>query len=179
LHELLIHAHFSETLVQLSRTVVIALAAPLFAGCASAADPEVPREAVALQVQAFPDEVVQYFYSGVRDRRRLLITDADAWRAFWAEATANYGQPTPAPTVDFTADGVIVASMGERGSGGHAIAIESVHEYEGRLYVTVREVSPGPSCAVTGALTAPVHAVRIPKRDATVVFVERVEIRNC
>jgi hypothetical protein len=149
-------------------------------GCeAGTAAVEVPEGAVQLATQDVSQEVAQYLYTGIRDRRRLFIDDAASWTALWAEVTAPYQPPPPLPAIDFNTESVIVAAMGQRHSGGYAIAIESVHEADGKVYVTVREQSPGSACVVTGALTAPVAAVRIPRRDATSVFVERTETHNC
>ena len=74
---------------------------------------------------------------------------------------------------------VVVASMGGRATGGYSIEIVRVAETTDRLYVEVREVSPGRSCIVTMAGTAPVTAVRVPRRDLPVEFVERAETRDC
>src|SRR5687768_11485813 len=138
---------------------------------------EVPEGAVQLATQDMPPEVAQYLYTGINNRRRLLIEDAAAWTALWQEVTANYQPPPPVPTIDFNAESVVLAAMGQRNSGGYEILIDSVHEADGKMYVTVREVSPGGNCFVTAALSAPVMAVRVAKRNITAVFVERTEIR--
>jgi hypothetical protein len=151
----------------------------LAAACDSVTDPCVPPGAVALQMQPVPDEVAQYLYSGVPDRRRLFITDAATWTALWEQVTATYEPPPPVPAIDFASEAVVVAAMGTRTSGGYAITIEGVYEDEGQLYVVVKERSPGTNCVLTQALTAPVHAVRVPLRTGTVQFVERTETNNC
>ncbi len=162
------------------RSVLLAIAlGALSAGCQTMAEPRVPGDATLLQTQAVPSEVAQYLYTGVPDRRRLLVSGAEAWSDLWAEATAIYQPPPAVPQIDFGTEAVVIASMGTRPSGGYSIAIESVHEADGQIYVTVLETSPGRNCIVTAALTAPVHAVRIPRRNATVVFIERDERRDC
>src|SRR5688500_1320781 len=162
------------------RTLFSAVAfGALASACDSVIEPRVPPGAVALQMEALPDDVAQYLYSGVEDRRRLFIKDAAAWAALWAEVTANVQPPPPVPASDFDTEAVVVASMGTRPNGGYSITIEGVFEAEGQLYVEVREVSPGSNCVTTAALTALVHAVRVPSRTGPVVFVEHSETRSC
>jgi len=162
------------------RTLLTAVAlGALVAACDTVTEPGVPPGAVALQLEQVPDEVAQYLYSGVDDRRRLFIKDAAAWTTLWEEVTSHVQPPPPVPAIDFGAEAVIVASMGTRPSGGYSITIEGVFEADGQLYVAVREISPGSNCVTTAALTAPVHAVRVPRRTGTVVFVEHTETRNC
>jgi hypothetical protein len=139
----------------------------------------VPPDAVALQMQPVADEVAQYLYSGVRDRRRLFIKDVGSWTTLWEEVTAPYEPPPPVPAIDFGSEAVVVASMGTRPTGGYSITIEGVYEDDGELYVVVRERAPGSNCVVTQAITAPVHAVRVPQRSGTVRFVEHTETQNC
>src|SRR5688572_11745267 len=162
------------------RTLLTAVAlGALVAACDTVTEPRVPPGAIALQMEQVPDDVAQHLYSGVDDRRRLFMKDATAWTALWEEVTANVQPPPPVPAIDFDTEAVVVASMGTRPSGGYSITIEGVFEADGQLYVEVREVSPGSNCVTTAALTAPVHAVRVPARAGTVVFVEHTETRNC
>jgi hypothetical protein len=130
-------------------------------------------------MEEMPSSVAEYLYTGLTDKRRLFVDNANEWSALWNEVTSIY-QPQPdVPAIDFGTESVIVAAMGTRSSGGYSIAIESVHEAEGQLYVTVRETSPGQNCFTTAALTAPVHAVRVPRRTGAVNFVERTGVQNC
>lgn len=147
--------------------------------CEATLEPGVPDGAVQLTMEEVPQNVAQYLYSGIPDKRRLYIDNADAWATLWAEVTQPYTPPPPVPTIDFANEAVIVAAMGTRSTGGYAIVIEGVYEADNTLYVEVREISPGSNCATTQALTAPVHAVRAPRRGFTVRFVERKETRMC
>ena len=154
-------------------------AAALLGACGSATDPAVPADAASLQLQPFPEAVARYLHTGVSDRRRTVIRDEAAWAQFWAEVTSGY-QPRPAtPAIDFATEMVVVAAMGTRPSGGYSIAIDRAYEADGRLYAVVREVAPAPGCGTTGALSAPMAAVRVPRRDAPAAFVERAETRSC
>lgn len=155
-------------------------AATLAPGCPAPTEP-VLSDSVELQIQAAPAEVTRYLYSGINDRRRLYIKDEETWTALWSEVTAHVGPKPEVPFIDFGNEAVVVVSMGTRPTGGYSINVESVSESEsdGTLYVEVVEVSPGPSCVVTQAESAPVHAVRVPLRNGSVQFIERASTRNC
>jgi hypothetical protein len=139
----------------------------------------VPQGAVLLQVQALPDSVLRAHYSGVKDRRRLVVRDAARWAELWNELTALQQPRPPVPVIDFSKETVIFASMGLRGTGGYSIQIPRVQEAGGALYATVREVRPGPACILTQAETAPVVAVRVRQHSGDVLFVEESETRSC
>ena len=148
-------------------------------GCRSVVESEVPSDAVSLEVRALPEPIAQFLYSGLAERERLVIRDADAWAQFWNLATSRFAPQPPVPELDFDVEIVLVTAMGTRTTGGFSIHIDEVHEADERVYVEVREVSPGAGCAVTQAFTSPVAAVSIPRRDGSVTFVERTETREC
>jgi hypothetical protein len=124
-------------------------------------------------------ELVREYYTGVPDRQRLVLKTEGAWNATWSQIYAGLQPKPPVPDVSFAAEMVIVVSMGTRPSGGYSIEIDEVHESDGKLYVSVVETSPGASCGLTAALTAPVFAIRVPRRDGAVVFSERTETHEC
>ncbi|MES2521447.1 MAG: protease complex subunit PrcB family protein [Gemmatimonadota bacterium] len=154
----------------------------LTAGCDSATTappPGVPAGSTALQVLTVPDSVAQHLYSGIKDRRRLVIRDMVTWTQLWNEATQQRQPRPPVPQVDFTREVLIVASMGSRPTGGYSIDIPNVYESGGQRYVVVREVSPGAGCVLTQALTAPVIAVRVSQHAGSTSFVEEPRTRPC
>lgn len=120
--------------------------------------------------------------SGFDGPRRELIRDAETWRSAWSTAHAGREPVPPVPEVDFSSGSVVLAAMGRRATGGYEVIVAEVRRTEEALAVTVREVSPGPGCMVTQALTSPAVAVRIPVAgaaapEATFEVVE--ETRNC
>ena len=145
-------------------------------GCTPAMDPQLPPDAVKLEGAT---EVVQQSYSGMVDRRRLVIRDAQAWSAFWNQVYGRHLPVPPVPDIDFGRSVVIAGSMGLRGAGGYGIAFDTIYEADDVLYVVVRESSPGRSCIVTQALTQPVTAVRVARPGAEVRFIERSETVDC
>lgn len=151
----------------------------LAGACRGAATPDIPQGAVLLDIREFPDEVTRQWHSGVEQRARLVIRDQAAWSDFWRDATGHETPAPPIPALDFASEMVIVAAMGSRPSGGYAIAIESVQESAAGLHVSVMESSPGPQCMVLTVITAPVVAVRVPRRDGPVAFVEKSQTIDC
>lgn len=117
--------------------------------------------------------------SGIEGSRRVAIRDEADWERFWSEVHDGRMPSPRAPEIDFGSDMVLAATMGRRSTGGYSIAIEPVLETGDRLYAVVRETSPGEGCMVTQALTAPATAVRVPRTEGEVTFVEREETRDC
>jgi hypothetical protein len=132
---------------------------------------EVPPSA---QVVAF--DIVQEMtteISGITDRRRVVIADQAEWEALWDGIQTFVAPKPPAPAIDFDSRMVILASMGERSSGGHTIAVLEAAQEDGSLYVVVEEATPGIQCMTTDVVTTPAVAVSVPRTSGTVLFVER------
>lgn len=136
----------------------------------------IPPDATPVEVRPVAD----FPNSGIHVARREEVRSAGRWERVWEELVAGRA-PTPAPPhVDFRERMVLVATMGERPSGGYEIAIERVLRTSGdRLLAVVRETSPGEGCVVTQALTAPAVAVSVPRVRGDVSFLEREETRDC
>jgi hypothetical protein len=137
-------------------------------------------EAPAATRAAF-DSTVSAFaqYNGVADRRRLVIRDTAAWQALWAELSAPQHPAPPAPAVDFAEYMVVFAAAGPRTTGGHATAVDEVLADGPALFVRVTEVSPGAGCVTTQALTSPIAARLVPRRDGSVSWLERTRATDC
>jgi hypothetical protein len=135
----------------------------------------VQEEGMEITIQPIVTEAV----SGVTTRRRLVIREDEEWVAFWGEVVSRRTPRPEAPSLDFDRHMVIAASMGTRPTGGYSISIDDVSRRQGRLVVTVSEMCPGPGCVTIQALTSPVIAVRIPRSDDPVTFIERNESYDC
>jgi hypothetical protein len=117
----------------------------------------------------------QWTHTGINERRRLVIRDANTWAAFWSELGVG-----DRPAVDFTRDLVVAVAAGQQSSGGYEVAVDQVSQKDGELIIEVVETSPGPNCMTTSALTQPVDVVVMPRVDARGwSFVERKEVRGC
>ncbi len=118
-------------------------------------------------------------YSGMLQRSRLVIRDADQWRLVWSEIEQNLQSSTSLPTVDFGRFMVILAAMGMQSTGGYEIEIVEVYREKEHIQLVVREISAGRGCLVTQELTSPVDIVMIARSDEPVAFLEHREIRDC
>jgi len=141
------------------------------AGPGTGSASEVPPNA---QVVAF--DMVQEVtteISGITEKSRRVIVDPAEWTALWDEIQTHVMPKPPVPSIDFGARMVILATMGERTSGGHTISVIEVAEDEGTLYVVVEEATPGVQCMTTDVVTSPAVAVSVPRTSGTVLFVDR------
>jgi hypothetical protein len=162
----------------MSRPVLVAGLLTM-AACSDAQAPEVPPNAALLPAAVLEDLTPFRFHSGFEGRERLVIRDPATWERTWRALVAAVQPAPPVPAVDFTRDMVVLAAMGTRRSGGFVIDVEGVYDGGGRVYAAVLETSPGAGCAVTLAITTPVAAVRVPRRDGPVTFVERSRTVDC
>jgi hypothetical protein len=115
---------------------------------------------------------------GLGDPTRAVIRDSTAWAAFWNQAHALV-EPAPLlPAVNFGDSMLLVAALGTRASGGHAVTIDSIARGASlRAFVTT--ATPGPDCMTTMAITWPVQVVRVPRFEGSVEFVESEQVRPC
>ena len=117
--------------------------------------------------------------SGITERRRSVIVDQAEW-ATLRDEIQTFVMPKPAaPSIDFGSRMVILATMGERTSGGHSISVIEVAEDQEKLYVVVEEVTPGVECITTDVITTPAVAVSVPRSSGTVLFVEQERTYPC
>ena len=164
------------------------LAAVVVAACRAPAVTEVPAQSTggpmlpvrSLGTPAFDSAVAAFRYnSGVDRHARLVVRSQAEWATLWAEITRNVSPVPPVPAVDFAERMVLVAAMGTRSSGGHAIAVETVESAGGVLRASVVERSPGARCVTTGALTQPLAAVVVPRTAGEVAWAERTAVVDC
>jgi hypothetical protein len=117
----------------------------------------------------------EWSHTGIREARRMVIQDANAWAEFWSELGVG-----DRPAVDFTRDIVIAVAAGERSSGGYEIAITRVTQVDGELRAEVRETSPGPNCLSASSLTQPVDVIVVQGvKPRSWSFVEQKAVRGC
>lgn len=127
----------------------------------------------------FQTVIVDRFYSGIGASKRMLIRTGEEWRGFWREL---YGDEEPipaAPVIDFETSMVVVAALGTRPTEGYWVEVESVLASEDGIQVEIVESTPGEGCVVNEALTTPVTAVAVERREGQVTFIEREEVRAC
>jgi hypothetical protein len=161
--------------------VVAAVAIAIALGGCSSPQGSTSPPGTSIPITRFRAEPYSFaFNSGVEQPERLVVRDSAAWNTLWIRIHARQSPIPPLPTVDFTREMVVFASLGTRSSGGYSILLDSASEAgSGAIDVVVRSVSPGPRCGVTAALTEPVDIAKLPRRDTPVQFVERSETTNC
>ena len=161
--------------------VVIALTLPL----TSCASQDIPTAPLGLPSNAVPVEfepVVELssmLIGGPQERTRLVVRDEQSWIEFWIASTAMVSPAPELPTVDFTADMVLIAAMGRRTTAGYAVSVEGVYSSDGVLYVDLLESSPAIGCLSAQVITTPVTAVRVGVHEGSVQFVTREEDSPC
>ena len=152
----------------------------LAAGCTTAQiDNSAPAAGTGALVKPCCGDSTYQYNSGITTRDRVAVTDAGAWSKLWVEIVAPFS-PTPAlPPADFNTETIVVASMGQKPSGGYGIAIDSAGVAGDTVILAVTESSPGPTCGTTAALTAPVAIARVLRPRAIIRFVEKTAKTDC
>jgi hypothetical protein len=165
--------------------LTIVLAAAVVLACRS--DPsraplhvDLPGTAVAVAEirtnAAPPPAPARTDYSGYAEPARLVIRSQDEWASAWATIHEGVsGTPAslpPLPPVDFSADMVVVAATGTRGSAAYDIVITNAALDAGTLRVGVVETKAGAGCGYAAVLTRPVAAATVARHDGAVEFVD-------
>ena len=151
----------------------------VFAGACGAA-PAAPDASEPLAVVRLRPEPVPLTYtSGLSEPQELVVRDAAAWAQVWEAIWRNHSPRPPLPDVDFAKEMVVVAALGARPTGGYSVFVDSASSAPGAVSIRIRTVSPGRECAVTLAVTQPVDAARVARRDGPVVFSRRNEVADC
>lgn len=118
--------------------------------------------------------------SGLRTAQRTVISDSTAWRAAWSILWAGVPAPPSLPVVDFAREVILLAALGERGSSGYQIVVDSANSTADKgVVVHVRTVSPGATCGRYGVITAPVDVARMVRVPGPVSFREEAVVTMC
>jgi hypothetical protein len=127
-------------------------------------DPLIYPDGIGWQVIASGEQ------SGVRVPAAGAITNHDAMADVWGALFANRVPVPPVPGVDFASETVIVLVLGERRTGGYAVHISEIIEYDRMVEVRVHVERPAPDDMVIQVLTAPYMVATIPIVGKDVVF---------
>src|SRR5437016_6642799 len=65
-------------------------------------------------------------FSGIRDARQEVIKDAARWEKLWNQHATSAAAAEKIPTVDFSKEMVIAATMGTKSTGGYMVEIARV-----------------------------------------------------
>lgn len=105
--------------------------------------------------------------SGIADKRTVVVRDASAWAALWAE---HAGDRAPLPAVDFSRDMVIGVFVGPGPTACATTAVESVTQRAApdRIEVGYRVTDPGPAAICIAAWINQHALVVVPQSSLTV-----------
>ena len=109
-------------------------------------------------------------FSGIQTATQLVVTNSNQWEKLWKEHSAQRLPAEPAPEINFEKETVLFVAAGRKRSGGHRIEIAEVQQTKGETEVIVKTHTPKPGGIQLQALTAPFHAVAIPKIHGKVKF---------
>jgi len=143
--------------------------------CSGPSSPSTGAEVPIVRLRAQP-----YSFTGLRDSARIVVRDAEAWRSMWNRLYEGMSPIPTLPEIDFSKEAIIVAALGQRGSGGYGVIFKSASEDDaGGINVVVLSSTPDRNCGLPTVLTQPVDVARIPNRYASIRFIERNEVVKC
>ncbi|CAN5722221.1 hypothetical protein BH23GEM9_BH23GEM9_12820 [soil metagenome] len=158
--------------------VLAAVTAATLLACGSeTSGPEMPSAATTVTMEDIV--TLQTAWSGYESPARLLITSETQWAEAWARIYSNISPVPVRPAVDFSQNVIVLVAMGQRPTTGYSVNITETRVHGNSLYVRVTERLPGPSCGTGQALTAPVHAVQVPRQSGGAQFIVDRQTFSC
>ena len=115
-------------------------------------------------------------FSGIQTQSELVVTNAAQWAEVWTKHSAQRTPKENPPAVDFEKETVLFVALGSKPTGGHRLDIAEVRQSGDKTEALVRIRAPRSGGFSIQALTAPYHAVAVPKVKGPVSFrTERVQ----
>jgi hypothetical protein len=109
-------------------------------------------------------------YSGITQQRYVLVDNAKDFAALWKQHTSRKLNAPAAPLIDFDANVIIAAFLGERPTGGYGIEITSVNIVDDIIDVQINISNPPRDALLSQAFTAPYHLIKVPVTNKQVKF---------
>lgn len=116
------------------------------------------------------NEISKGLYSGVEEKRQIVINDPQSYRKLWNEVFSIYHPMADLPEIDFEKNTLIAVFMGTTSTGGYSVEITKISESSKEINVRIKYLTPAPDDFVTMALSQPYHLVIIPKTSKTAIF---------
>lgn len=108
----------------------------------------------------------------------VIRNEAD-WASFWDQLYASHSPKPALPPVNF-AESVVVALVDTvRPTGGYSVTVTDIQSTSSGISVVASQVSPGPACVVTQALTKPFHIVTTPAFSGTASLQLSQSVNDC
>ena len=175
-----------DRMIRRALLAVSALVVQSTSGCAQqratvALPGSAPTGSTEIPVQRFREPTDAGFaqFSGFGSPTRLIIRDAETWKAHWATIHRPIVPSPPVPEIDFAREMVILAAAGTKPNEGHVIRITDATANASRLLVTVRHSATGDGCVVSAVISQPVDIVRIPATSLPVEFADVTTRVDC
>ena len=164
-----------------ARPASVFLAALALAACSESA------VTTATPVNREQDELVRFFhlpnlptiFTIASYPARHVVRSRAELEAVWWQLWVQREGSTSVPPIDFTREMVIAVTMGERGTGGYTIQVDSVYRRNGGYEVVVLSMSPKGYCLVHDTSTRPADAVKLPAVAGEIRFREKEVPRIC
>lgn len=116
---------------------------------------------------------------GFQELTQEVYTNQTAFEKAWKLAWSNFSDPTPAPSIDFNKDVVVLVALGMRNNGGYQLKINSVSEETNQIIVDYIETTPNPKCTYSQSIVFPYEFISFSKTSKKVVFKSSSKIREC
>lgn len=117
--------------------------------------------------------------SGVGSRGSIVITNAQAFADFWAEANRRLTPVPPLPEVDFSKEIVVGFAMGQQPTSGYDVRVHDPQRSRGVVTLKVEETLPGPDCPLLQVITAPIDLARLTRTGDEIRFENETVVRGC
>lgn len=112
-------------------------------------------------------EINKNTYSGVQQKKNLLIQDQKAWATLWKEHAT---QKEELPSIDFTKKMVLGIFLGERPSACYNIGDVHIWHTEKQINVSYMVLEPGPLVRCASSIVTPAILIEIPRSEAKIEF---------
>jgi hypothetical protein len=117
------------------------------------------------------EPVVKDSFSGVQEKKNIVIKDEAAWARLWNEHTAGRNPAPELPKIDFANKMLVGVFAGESGSGCHTIMIPRIVAGATAIKVEVDERELQTFAACPAVVTHAMQVVAIDRTDAPIEFV--------
>ncbi len=108
--------------------------------------------------------------SGEHRAGATLITNEEAWQAFWRRHSGWRIPPAPEPAVDFGVHSVIVLCAGDEPTGGWTLEARSIRHAQGELRVQAELRAPAADAMLAQVVTQPYQILLVPRTNGKVVL---------
>ena len=112
-------------------------------------------------------------------RQQTILKSAKEFDEAWANAFMGVDMAPKKPTVDFSKDWVILASLGMINTGGHQLDIADVSEADGATVIALKHRKPKQGCMTTMSVEFPYIFARVAHFAAPAKFTTTDEEYSC